>query len=97
MPQMLMSRLATTNSDRPRGINTLPHNRTCNELYDVVNRDDFYTLFVGTNSPVHIHLQTDILSKVLKILLKTAAAESLTLQKERPDEAFRDLPLQLLL
>lgn len=85
------------NSDRPHEINTLLYIRTCNELYDVVSRDGFYTLFMGTNSPVHIHLQADIPSKVLKILLKTAAAESLTLRKERPDEAFRDLPLQLLL
>ena len=77
--QMLQSWLATMNSEGPHGINTLPHNQTCTELYDMVSSDVFHTLLTGTNSPVH--LQTDVLSKVLKFLLKLAAAVSLMLQK----------------
>lgn len=83
------------NSEGPHRINTLPCNQTCTELHDMVSSNVFHTLLMGTNSPVR--LETDILSKVLKFLFKIAAAKILMFQKERPDEAFKDLPLKSLL
>lgn len=85
MPQMLMSWLASINSEMPHGIKTLPHNQTCTELHDAVSRDIFLQFITGKDSPVCMHVQTDALSKVLKVLLKAAGAESFVQQKERPD------------
>lgn len=54
--------------------------------------DVIHTLLMGTNSPVH--LETDVLRKVLQFLLKLSAAQGLVLQNKRPDKAFKDLPLK---
>lgn len=52
--QVLQSWLATTNSEGPHGINTLPRNQTCTEVHDMVSSDVFHTFLRGTNSPVHL-------------------------------------------
>lgn len=52
----IQSWLAAMNSEGPRGINTLPCNRTCTELHDTVSSNVFHTSLMGTNSPVHRYL-----------------------------------------